>query len=175
MSDPQDQQPQQAPEGEPQSQDPKPADAPLGPNGESALRKERERANTLQAQLDEVAKAFGVKKTDSPDDLRTLISQTRRELAVERLARKHSITDEGDIEALLAVSDDAARDKLAARLAPKPPSSGDGGGVDEQPAKTWPRPKPDSTQGPKGAPLSPDLKPGRARLISGIEQALSAK
>ena len=173
MSDPQDQQ-QTPPEGGQQQETP-PQDAPLGPNGESALRKERERANTLQAQLDEVAKAFGVKKTDSPDDLRTLISQTRRELAVERLARKHSITDEGDIEALLAVADDAARDKLAARLAPKPPSSGDGGGVDEQPAKTWPRPKPDSTQGPKGAPLSPDLKPGRARLTSGIEQALSAK
>ena len=57
MPNPEDQLEQKQPEGE----------KPLGPNGESALRKERERADelekqlkALQAQFGDIARAFGV-------------------------------------------------------------------------------------------------------------------
>lgn len=54
-------------------QQPPEGDKPLGPNGESALRKERERADELEKQLKamqvqfgDIAKAFGVKPDKEP-------------------------------------------------------------------------------------------------------------
>ena len=171
MPNPEDQPDQQQPEG----------DKPLGPNGESALRKERERADELekqlkamQAQFGEIAKAFGVKpdKDASADDLKLSVDQMRRELAVERLARTHGITNEDDIAALSEVPNEATRAKLAARLAPTAKPEGD---TQEGEPQTWPRPKPDATQGPKGEPQKADPKPGLPRLSEAVTAALEAK
>ena len=172
MPNPEDQLEQKQPEGE----------KPLGPNGESALRKERERADelekqlkALQAQFGDIARAFGVKsdKDASAEDLKASVEQVRRELAVERLARTHGITDEDDIAALSEVPNEATRAKLAARLSPEA-KTGDGDDADSK-QQTWPRPKPDATQGPKGDPQKPDPKPGMPRLSEAVTAALEAK
>lgn len=171
------------PEAQPDPrQQPPEGDKPLGPNGESALRKERERADELEKQLKamqvqfgDIAKAFGVKpdKEASADDLKLSVDQMRRELAVERLARTHGITDEDDIAALSEVPNEATRAKLAARLAP--PAKPDGDTADTDGHQTWPRPKPDATQGPKGEPQKADPKPGLPRLSEAVTAALEAK
>ena len=170
MPNPEDQLDQKQPEGE----------KPLGPNGESALRKERERADELekqlkamQAQFGDIAKAFGVKsdKDASAEDLKASVEQVRRELAVERLARTHGITDEDDIAALSEVPNEATRAKLAARLSPE--ATDDAGEDDAK--QTWPRPKPDATQGSKGDPQKPDPKPGMPRLSDAVTAALESK
>lgn len=155
-------------------------DEPLGPSGEKALREERDARKEMEKQLKAMqdqfavlAEAFGVKadKGAKPDEsvakLTESVGGIQRELAVERLARLHKITDEDDISTLLSVADEGARTKLAARLAP----------TDAPPAKpdTEPRPrtpKPDATQGPKGDPAKPDPKPGMSRLTEGVMDAL---
>ena len=170
------------PEDQPSQQQTPEGDKPLGPNGESALRKERERADELakqlkaiQAQFGDIAKAFGAKpdKEASADDLKLSVDQMRRELAVERLARTHGIADEDDIAALFEVPNEAARAKLAARLAPPAKSDGDAPSANEP--QTWPRPRPDATQGPKGEPQKADPKPGLPRLSEAVTAALEAK
>lgn len=150
---------------------------PLGAAGVKALQQEREARGELEKQLKAMqdqfaglAEAFGVKaeKGAKPDETIARLANTvggiQGELAVERLARRHKITDEDDIAALLAVSDEGARAKLAARLAPADP------GPDNEPR---PRiPKPDASQGPKGDPAKPDAKPGLSRLTQGVTDAL---
>ena len=124
----------------------------------------------MQDQFTAVAEAFGVKveKGAKPDEalmrLTSTVGAIQDQLSVERLARQHKITDEDDIATLLAVSDEGARAKLAARLAPADP------GPDNEPR---PRiPKPDASQGPKGDPAKPDAKPGISRLTQGVTDAL---
>ena len=150
---------------------------PLGAAGVKALQQEREARGELEKQLKAMqdqfaglAEAFGVKaeKGAKPDETIARLANTvggiQGELAVERLARRHKITDEDDIATLLAVSDEVARAKLAARLAPADP------GPDNEPR---PRiPKPDASQGPKGDPAKPDAKPGLSRLTQGVTDAL---
>ena len=150
---------------------------PLGAASVKALQQEREARGELEKQLKAMqdqfaglAEAFGVKaeKGAKPDETVARLTQTvgdiQKSLQVERLARQNRITDEDDIATLLAVSDEGARAKLAARLAPADP------GPDNEPR---PRiPKPDATQGPKGDPAKPDAKPGISRLTQGVTDAL---
>ena len=150
---------------------------PLGAAGVDALQQEREARGELEKQLKAMqdqfaglAEAFGVnaEKGAKPDETVARLTQTvgdiQKSLQVERLARQNRITDEDDIATLLAVSDEGARAKLAARLAPADP------GPDNEPR---PRiPKPDASQGPKGDPAKPDAKPGISRLTQGVTDAL---
>ena len=150
---------------------------PLGAASVKALQQEREARGELEKQLKAMqdqfaglAEAFGVKaeKGAKPDETVARLTQTvgdiQKSLQVERLARQNRITDEDDIATLLAVSDEGARAKLAARLAPADP------GPDNEPR---PRiPKPDASQGPKGDPAKPDAKPGLSRLSQGVTDAL---
>ena len=101
---------------------------PLGAAGVNALQQEREARGELEKQLKAMqdqfaglAEAFGVKaeKGAKPDETVARLTQTvgdiQKSLQVERLARQNRITDEDDIAALLAVSDEGARAELAAR------------------------------------------------------------
>ena len=157
-----------------------PADQAAEPPGAAdikALQQEREARGELEKQLKAMqdqfaglAEAFGVKaeKGAKPDEtiarLASTVGGIQGELAVERLARRHKITDEDDIATLLAVSDEGARAKLAARLAPADP------GPDNEPRPRTP--KPDASQGSKGDPAKPDAKPGLSRLTQGVTDAL---
>ena len=172
---------------QPQADPPK-TDSPAGPDADKAtedlggfksklskdsvladLAAERQARKDLESKFARVAEAFGVKaEKGNPDDavaqLTDVVGTIQSQLAVERLARQHKITAEDDIAALMAVSDTAAREKLAARLAPPDDAP------DNEPR---PRaPKPDSTQGPKGSPAKPDAKPGLPRLTQGVTDAL---
>lgn len=146
-------------------------DKPLGPNGEKALKAEREARGKLeqtvaqmqQSQKDQmaaIASAFGV-KPDAQDDgtqlltaLQQQVAEMQREALVLRIAAQHKLAGDDDIEFLKSAKDEEAMGKLAARLAannadPTTPSS----------------PKPDLTQGGKaGDAPKADVKPGIARL-----------
>ena len=133
---------------------PEDGDKPLGPNGEKALKAERQRAADLETQVkelsglkplaDAITAAFGGDKGAKPEDavadLASQFDQMKADLEVERLARQYSITDEKDIDLLRKASADTRSD-LAVRLqpakgqgvnpngSPKPdPSAGRGGG-----------------------------------------------
>lgn len=158
------------PAGEPKSgqQDPpksdgKNGDEPLGPPGKKALDSERERGDRLERELREfkaqqteqtkrIAEAFGV-KTDGakPEDLSAEalkeVGNLRRELLVERLARQHHIDDDGDLELLMAASDEAAARKLAARLGKSAKDADEP--KDEPKQRRWP--KQDTSQGKGGS------------------------
>lgn len=122
----------------------------LGDAGKKALDAERsarkaaeDRAKTTEkAQADllaSIAKALGQEPEKGADPTATLqkqLDELMRENAVEKLARKHRITDEDDIASLKAILDPDTRERIAARLAPK----------DEEPSGKS-RPKPDRSVG----------------------------
>jgi hypothetical protein len=87
--------------------------------------------------------------------LQEQVSEMQRERLVNKVARKHQITDDDDIEILTSAKDEQAMERLAARLAAKAADSSPG------------TPKPDLTQGGSGAP--PALN------SSALEDALKAK
>lgn len=100
------------------------ADAPLGEPGIKALREERAARERLeQAMKDQrtaLLEAFGV-KSDKPgeDIVKTLqqqVSAMQRDSLVDRMARRHGITDDDDVELLRAAPDEAAMGRLAGRL-----------------------------------------------------------
>ena len=146
-------------------------DKPLGPNGEKALeaertaRKELERQiQALQAtqtqQMAALASAFGIKAEGAkPDDvvstLQEQVASMQHQALVDRIARTHGITDDGDIEILSSTTDEKAMGRLAERLAAKASESAPG------------TPRPDLTQGGSGAP--PALN------SSALEEALKSK
>lgn len=137
------------------------------------LATERQARKDLESKFARVAEAFGVKAEKGKSDdavaqLTDMVGTMQRELAVERLARTHKITDEDDIAALAAVSDVQAREKLAARLAPREDTQQD---TDPRPRL----PKPDATQGPKGDQIKPNPKPGMPRLSEAVTAALESK
>ena len=137
------------------------------------LTSERDRLSTEKAALaqghSKIAEVLGVKdKAPTSDDLvgalKSQVDEMALDLAVERLAREHRITEADDLATLRAITDPDVRAKLAARLAPADP------GPDNEPR---PRiPKPDASQGPKGDPAKPDAKPGLSRLTQGVTDAL---
>ena len=154
-----------------QGNEPKGDGDPLGAPGIEALRRERERADeldrqvkALQQQFSAIGEALGAKPKGKDEDalttVQTALSDIRTELAVEKLARAHRITDEDDIATLAAVTNPEARAKLAARLAPA---------KDDEP-KPKRKPAPDPSQGPKDASKArPDVK-GVQRLASAFEE-----
>lgn len=101
-----------------------PAEAPLGESGIKALREERAARERLeQAMKDQrsaLLKAFGV-ETDKPgeDIVKTLqeqVSAMQRDSLVDRVARRHGITDDGDVAFLRTASDEDTMQRLAERL-----------------------------------------------------------
>ena len=144
-------------------------DQPLGPAGMEALRKERDRADELDKQVKalsgqfaKLAQALGVDaKSDAAADLGAVVANLTMRLDVADLARTHGITDAEDIAALYAVTDETARGKLAARLAP---AKGQQDDQTNDGQRVYPRPKPDASQGPKGEPAESDPTPGMERL-----------
>ncbi|MGX4358800.1 hypothetical protein ACWJW2_19595 [Clostridioides difficile] len=137
------------------------------------LAKERDKRKALEDRFNKLAAALGVDQKASKDaDLSEKVADLTTRLDVSELARRHGITDEDDCAALAAVTDSQARAKLAARLAPQ---KGAEKGEEPDDATVFPRPKPDASQGSKGAPPKPEPLPGRDRLVAGIEAALGKK
>lgn len=121
-------------------------DTPLGEGGIKALTAEREarkaaeakvatfeaeRAEAAKANLSEVERAQAEKAETAKER-----DDAKAELSRYKVAAKHGITDEDDLELLAAAPDEATMERLAARMA----STGA--------AKT---PKPDLSQGAKGS------------------------
>ena len=130
---------------------------------------ERDRLNTEKAALaqghSKIAEVLGVKdKTVTSDDLvgalKSQVDKMELDLAVERLAREHRITEADDLATLRAITDPGVREKAAARLAPQ--------GGEPEVRRT---PRPDESQGPKDHSAA-QVKPGISRLTAGITNAL---
>ncbi|MBF6672437.1 hypothetical protein [Glutamicibacter sp. FBE19] len=125
-----------------QSQD----DKPLGENGEKALKAEREARKAAEARLaefeakeKEAAKAnlseVERAQAEAKDALEASV-KAASELSTYKLAAKLGITDEADMEILLAIPDEATRERTAERIAKAGVAS---------------TPKPDLSQGAKGS------------------------
>lgn len=145
----------------------------LGDAGKKALdrmkaerNEAKQQAAELRKQIDEfetfksaLTEALGVKpKGDGSDPLTQVqeqLAQMQRDNSVLALANEHGITDKDDLDLLRSTSDDQARTRLAARLAAK---------TEETPGT----PKPDATQGGKGA-VKADPGPGYPRLRAAYE------
>lgn len=90
-------------------------------------KKHRQEAADANAKLQQIADAKlsdidkAVKERDTAAQER---DTARTELAVYKLAAKHGITDEADVEVLLAIGDESKRAAAAARLAPTGSASG---------------------------------------------------
>jgi hypothetical protein len=134
------------PAGEPNAQgDPAAGDKPLGENGEKALKAEREaraaaekQTAALQKQLDDIAAAnlSDLEKAQkAAADAQAIADLASAEALRLRVAAKHGISDE-DADLFLTGSDLETVERQAAALA----------------ARTSTGPKPDLTQGAKGAP-----------------------
>lgn len=121
-------------------------DKPLGENGEKALKAEREARKAAEARLaefeakeKEAAKAnlseVERAQAEAKDALEASV-KAASELSTYKLAAKLGITDEADMEILLAIPDEATRERTAERIAK---------------AGTASTPKPDLSQGAKGS------------------------
>lgn len=109
----------------------------------AAAKKHRQEAADANAKLQQIedAKLSDIDKAVKERDTAAQERDTARtELAVYKLAAKHGITDESDVEVLLAIGDETKRAAAAARLAPTPgekrktldpvPKSGTGSSTD---------------------------------------------
>jgi len=124
-----------------QSQD----DKPLGENGEKALKAEREARKAAEARLAE----FEAKEKEAAKASLSEVERAQAEakeaqedrdkansaLSTYKLAAKLGITDEEDMEILLAIPDEATRERTAERIAKAGVAS---------------TPKPDLSQGAQG-------------------------
>lgn len=126
-------------------------------------------AQMQQAQKDQmaaIAAAFGVKPDDKDDGTQLLttlqqqVAAMQHESLVHRIAATHQIADTDDIELLKSAKDEDTMTRLAGRLA----------AANAEPDQT---PKPDLTQGAKGAGAPPEVQPGVARLAQAFEQELT--
>lgn len=125
-------------------------DKPLGEGGEKALKAEREARKAAEATIaeykakeDDAAKANLSEIERAQADTQSAVKRAEEAesaLAVHRLAIKHGITDDDDLELLSAAPDDATRERLALRIA-KP--------------GTATTPKPDRSQGASGQSKKP--------------------
>lgn len=121
-------------------------DKPLGENGEKALKAEREARKAAEARLAEFeAKEKEAAKASLSEveraqaeakEAQEASAKAAAELSVYKLAAKHGITDEDDLELLSAAPDEATRERLAVRISA---------------AGSAPTPKPDLSQGAKGS------------------------
>lgn len=134
------------PTTEPAGQRDADTDTPLGESGLKALREERAERERLERelkplrdQMQALAGIFGDKATDPGKDivatLQEQVAAMQRDNLVNDVARRHSITDDSDVELLRAAPDAETMQRLAARLqaintgpsAPAPdPSQGSG-------------------------------------------------
>lgn len=111
--------------------------------GQQKVNRDQEaKLNTLR---DGLKAALGIddKKATSDELLRAMqkqLDELAKDKAVNDVARRHQITDADDIALLAGLGDEAAMDRLAARLARK------GGEQQEAPGKPG-TPKPDPSQG----------------------------
>lgn len=121
-------------------------DKPLGENGEKALKAEREARKAAEARIaefeakeKEAAKAnlseVERAQAEAKDALEASV-KAASELSTYKLAAKLGITDEADMEILLAIPDEATRERTAERIAKAGVAS---------------TPKPDLSQGAKGS------------------------
>lgn len=106
------------------------ADAPLGQPGLKALQAEREARERLEneikslkplkEQMDALRGVFGDKAADPGKDIVTTLQEQvaamQRDTLVERVARSHSIVDDGDVDLLRNAKDEATMLRLAERL-----------------------------------------------------------
>lgn len=121
-------------------------DKPLGENGEKALKAEREARKAAEARIAEFESKEAEAAKANLSEIERAQAEAREaqeardkasaELSVYKLAAKHGITDEDDLELLAAAPDDATREKLASRISS---------------AGTASKPKPDLSQGAKGS------------------------
>lgn len=120
------------------------ADEKPGTDWEKHAKTWEERARTNKQQLDQMHQQWGKlasifapdggEQADKPEDmikaLTDRIDRSERQAEIERLARKHGITEDGDIAILASVTDAAQREALAARLKSQtqviPPDPGQG-------------------------------------------------
>lgn len=133
-------------------------DEPLGEGGKKALEAERARAKAAEqevakykaaAEKDRLAKLGEKERAEAERDAeKTRAEKLEADLAVERAARKHGITDDKDLALLAGVPADQV-DALAKRLAPVADKgagrSGNGVGGERQ------KPKPTTLDGAIGA------------------------
>lgn len=121
-------------------------DKPLGENGEKALKAEREARKAAEARLAEFeAKEKEAAKANLSEveraqaeakEAQEASAKAASELSTYKLAAKLGITDEADVEILLAIPDEATRERTAERIAKAGAAS---------------TPKPDLSQGAKGS------------------------
>ena len=126
---------------------------------ETRAQENKTELDALKAQFAALGEALTGKKSGQGADLTAAVANLTTRLEVSELARTHGITDADDIATLQAIPDAEARTRLAARLAPKTDDAKDVTGQ-----QTYPRPKPDASQGPKGNPAAPEPEPGLGRL-----------
>lgn len=116
--------------------DKKSDDKPLGPNGEKALKAEREAREAIERQLNQLksglASALGVDQKDAKSSTDDVLASVQQQLAamqhdnlVLSVANSHQITDEDDLALLRTIKDGDALRRLAARLKPSETSGGD--------------------------------------------------
>lgn len=116
---------------EPDPADPKPDDdKPLGPNGEKALKAERDARKAIEDQFNEfkagLAAALGIDGKDAKSTTDEVLAGVQQQLAtmqrdnlVLSVANTHQITDEDDLGLLRGYQgDEEGLRKLAARLKP---------------------------------------------------------
>lgn len=140
-------------------------DKPLGENGEKALKAERERASAaekqaaaLQKQLDDIAAAnlSDLEKAQkAAADAQAVADKATTEALRLRIATKHGISEE-DADLFLTGSDAETVERQAATLASRT-STG-----------TQPGPRPDLSQGSKGAPATGDPVADFTNLINAM-------
>ncbi len=112
-------------------------------------RKRQELEQTVAQLRSGLTQALGIDEKDAEKgDLTSVVATLTEQVAematrtaVERLARQHGITADDDIDLLMSVTDETARARMAARIAPGPSEDPKGG------AKT---PRPDPSQGKGG-------------------------
>ena len=108
----------------PQKVEKREASDPLGEPGIKALQAERQAREALERelkplkdQMDALKGIFGDKRVEGTDIVSALqqqVAQMQRDSLVDRVARRHGITDDADVEFLHNATDEAAMTRLAA-------------------------------------------------------------
>lgn len=151
---------------------------PLGEGGKKALQTERDARKALEkelqdlksgqkAQMDALAEAFGVKKSDSKDggdviaSLQQQMADMQRANLIHQIALEHGVTEADDIALIEAASSEDGMRRIADRIKSS---------TDATPGT----PKPDRSQGGQGGQgTEPEVKPGVDRITQGITKQLA--
>ena len=155
----------------------------LGDAGKRALQSERAARTAAEQKSAAVEKKFddligGLKTAlgvDSKENdataivtgLQEQLTKLQHQNLVSEVARRHSITEDDDIDLLRSATDKDVMEKLAGRLTPS--SEGEGAGASNG-ANGKPRPKPDPSQGKGGG-----AKPNSVAQVMAERAAARAK